>query len=99
MTMQEGLWGGTVGRPVHDRAYFLDLLGDSHIGLGRHKAAIEALYLGRDGPARSLRQDAADPPQRRPVVPAARPAETLSPYRRDHGRFVLCPGPTESRAG
>ena len=43
MTMQEGpgaLGVGTAGR--HDRAYFLDLLGDSHQGLGRHEAAIEA---------------------------------------------------------
>jgi hypothetical protein len=28
-----------------------------------------------------------------------RPAQTLSPYSRDKGRFVLCPGPTDSRAG
>ena len=45
MTMQEGLWGlraGTVGRQLHDKAYFLDLLGDSHHGLGHPEAAIEA---------------------------------------------------------
>jgi hypothetical protein len=48
MTTQEGLWGfwgswgGSAGRQSHDRAYFLDLLGDSHHGLGRHEAAIEA---------------------------------------------------------
>ena len=42
MTMQEGFWGGTAGRQLHDQAYFLDLLGDSHNGLGRHEAAIEA---------------------------------------------------------
>ena len=45
MTMQEGLWGlrvGTVGRQLHDKAYFLDLLGDSHHGLGYPEAAIEA---------------------------------------------------------
>jgi tetratricopeptide (TPR) repeat protein len=42
MTMQESLWGGTAGRQRHDRAYFLDLLGDSHYGLGRYEAAIEA---------------------------------------------------------
>jgi tetratricopeptide (TPR) repeat protein len=45
MTMQEGLpdsWGGPARRQRHDKAYFLDLLGDSHSGLGRHEAAIEA---------------------------------------------------------
>lgn len=43
MTTQEGrraLGLGTAAR--HDRAYFLDLLGDSHAGLGRYEAAIEA---------------------------------------------------------
>jgi len=43
MTMQEGLGAlgsGTAAR--HDRAYFLDLLGDSLGGLGRHEEAIEA---------------------------------------------------------
>jgi tetratricopeptide (TPR) repeat protein len=43
MTTQEGLGAlglGTAAR--HDRAYFLDLLGDSHAGLGRYEAAIEA---------------------------------------------------------
>ena len=35
-------WGGPGGRRQHDKAYFLDLLGDSHRGLGRHEAAIEA---------------------------------------------------------
>ena len=33
---------GSAGRQQHDRAYFLDLLGDSHNGLGGHEAAIEA---------------------------------------------------------
>ncbi len=48
MTMQEGSrgpWGhgaGAAGRQPHDRAYFLDMLGDSHHGLGRHEAAVEA---------------------------------------------------------
>ena len=48
MTMPEGLrgfWGlrvGATGRQQHDRAYFLDLLGDSHNGLGDPEAAIEA---------------------------------------------------------
>jgi len=45
MTMQEGLRGlgvGAAARQTHDRAYFLDLLGDSHAGLGRYNAAVEA---------------------------------------------------------
>jgi tetratricopeptide (TPR) repeat protein len=45
MTTQEDVqesWGGPAGRQLHDKAYFLDLLGDSHTGLGRHEAAIEA---------------------------------------------------------
>ena len=32
-----------------ERAYFLDLLGDSHTGLGRHEAAIEAYRQAADG--------------------------------------------------
>jgi tetratricopeptide (TPR) repeat protein len=40
MTMQEALGLGTVAR--RDRAYFLDLLGDSLAGLGRYETAIEA---------------------------------------------------------
>jgi tetratricopeptide (TPR) repeat protein len=46
MTMREGLPAGLpdgpAGRPRRDRAYFLDLLGDSHNGLGAYGAAIEA---------------------------------------------------------
>ena len=48
MTMQEGLPGfpdsraGTAGRPSRDKAYFLNLLGDGHHGLGHAEAAIEA---------------------------------------------------------
>ena len=45
MTMQEGSqdsWGGLARRQRQDKAYFLDLLGDSHNGLGRHETAIEA---------------------------------------------------------
>jgi tetratricopeptide (TPR) repeat protein len=48
MTMQEGLPGflgpraGTSGRPSRDKAYFLNLLGDGHSGLGHAEAAIEA---------------------------------------------------------
>ena len=45
MTTQEGRQdssGGPARRRLHDEAYFLDLLGDSHNGLGRHEAAIDA---------------------------------------------------------
>ena len=43
MIMQEDMPGaGTTGRPPHEAAYFLDLLGDSHKGLGHGEAAIEA---------------------------------------------------------
>ena len=138
---------------VH-KAYFLDLLGDSHNGLGRHVAAIEAYreaaegfraqgaqcsyalclfkvadsYLSLGEPWHALgylqaclpllhelgltrhealaREQLAHcqaelagarlPGERRP---GARPAETQSPYPRDKGRFLSCPGPTDSRAG
>ena len=43
--MQEGLRAlgeGAASRQRQDRAYFLDLLGDSQCGLGRYEAAIEA---------------------------------------------------------
>jgi len=51
MTMQEGLGisGGSAERQLHDRAYFLDLLGDSHNGLGRHDAAIDAYWQAAQG--------------------------------------------------
>jgi tetratricopeptide (TPR) repeat protein len=44
MTMQErfGASGAFGSGPPRDKAYFLDLLGDSHNGLGRYEAAIEA---------------------------------------------------------
>jgi tetratricopeptide (TPR) repeat protein len=45
MTMQEGsraLGEEAAARQRQDRAHFLDLLGDSLGGLGRHEAAIEA---------------------------------------------------------
>jgi tetratricopeptide (TPR) repeat protein len=50
MTTQEGLGAlglGTAAR--HDRARFLDLLGDSHTGLGRYEAAIEAYREAAQG--------------------------------------------------
>jgi len=43
--MQEGSqdsWGGPARRQLQGKAYFLDLLGDGHNGLGAHVAAIEA---------------------------------------------------------
>jgi tetratricopeptide (TPR) repeat protein len=59
MTMQEGLEAlglGTAeptGPPAaagrRDQAYFLDLLGDSHTGLGRHEAAVEAYRQAAQG--------------------------------------------------
>ena len=41
--------GGAAARQLLDRAYFLDLLGDSHNGLGRHSAAIEAYRQAAKG--------------------------------------------------
>lgn len=50
MATQEGLGAlglGTAAR--RDRAYFLDLRGDSHTGLGRYEAAIEAYREAAQG--------------------------------------------------
>jgi tetratricopeptide (TPR) repeat protein len=177
MTMQEGSQdpAGTAGRQPHEAAYFLDLLGDSHQGLGHPEAAIEAyrqaadrfraqgaecsyalclfkiadsyLSLGepwhalgyleaclpllRDlglarhegrarqqldacqaelagahllGEGRVGQQPLTQQPwtgrgRPAPKTPQTRSAGTMSPYSRDKGRFVLCPGPTDSRAG
>jgi tetratricopeptide (TPR) repeat protein len=44
--MQEG---GAAKRQLLDRAYFLDLLGDSHNGLGRHGAAVDAYRQAAEG--------------------------------------------------
>jgi tetratricopeptide (TPR) repeat protein len=41
--------GGAASGQMLDRAYFLDLLGDSHNGLGRHGAAIEAYEQAAEG--------------------------------------------------
>jgi hypothetical protein len=41
--------GGAASRQLLDRAYFLDLLGDSHNGLGRHGAAVEAYQQAAEG--------------------------------------------------
>ena len=149
-----GMVGGSAGRQQHDRAYFLDLLGDSHNGLGGHEAAVEAYrqaaeifrsqgaqcsyalclfkiadshlslgepwhalgylqaclpLLGELGLTRheTLARHHLDGCQAgltgvlllTPKTPETRPAGPLSPYSRDQGRFVLCPGSTDSRAG
>ena len=52
MTMQEGLTARgeeAASRQRQDRAYFLDLLGDSQGGLGRYEAAIEAYRQAAQG--------------------------------------------------
>ena len=55
MALQEGFGGlrdlgaGAAARQRHARAYHLDLLGDSHEGLGRHEAAIEAYQQAAQG--------------------------------------------------
>jgi len=137
-----------------DKAYFLDLLGDSHNGLGRFEAAIEAYRQAAEGfrsqgaecsyalclfkvadshlslgePWHALGYLQACLPLLHELgltrhetlareqlahcqavltgvrLPgkgraSARPAETLSPYPRDQGRFLSCPGPRDSRAG
>jgi len=43
-----GLGDGPASRQPQDRAYFLDLLGDSHTGLGRHEAAVAAYRQAAD---------------------------------------------------
>ena len=153
MTTQEDMqdsWGGPAGRQLHDKAYFLDLLGDSHTGLGCHEAAIEAYRQAAEGfksegahcshalclfkvagshlslgePWHALGYLQACLPLlhelgltryetlareqlahcqsalagARLLTGGAR-AETVSPYIRDKGRFLLCPGPTDRRAG
>ena len=153
MTTQEsaqGSWDEPAGRRQHDKAYFLDLLGDSHTGLGRHEAAIEAYRQAAEGfksqeahcsyalclwkvaqshlslgePWHALGYLQACLPllhelglTRHQMIARERlehcqselagarlltggeRAETVSPDNRDKGRFVLCPGPTDRRAG
>ena len=153
MTTQEGAQASSdapAGRQLHDQAYFLDLLGDSHNGLGRHEAAIEAyrqaaeafksqdgrcsyalclfkvagshLSLGEPWHAlgylqaclpllhelgltrhetlarEQLAQCQSELAGARLLTGGER-AETVSPDNRDKGRFLLCPGPTDRRAG
>ena len=148
--LAEGGEVSMVGRQLHDKAYFLDLLGDGHLGLGHPEAAIEAyrqaaegfrsaeahcsyalclfkiaeshLSLGEPWHAlgyleaclplldelgltrhqtlarQRLARCQAELVGARLALPGG-PAETLSPYPRDKGRFLLCPGPTDGRAG
>ena len=52
MTMQEGLTAlgeEAASRQRQDRAYFLDLLGDSQGGLSRYEAAIDAYRQAAQG--------------------------------------------------
>ncbi len=164
-----GSGAGTAGRQPREAAYFLNLLGDSHKGLGHCDAAIEAYRQAAEGfraegaqcsyalclfkiaeshlslgepwhaigyleaclpllrdlgltrherlarqqldacqaklaEARLLEEGQAG---QRPLAEHDRPgppkpqgpAQTLSPYSRDKGRFVLWPGPTDSRTG
>ena len=52
MTMQDDLPGsgaGAAGRQPREAAYFLNLLGDSHKGLGHCDAAIEAYRQAAEG--------------------------------------------------
>ena len=143
-------WGGPAGRQPHDQAYFLNLLGDSHTGLGRHEAAIEAyrqaaeefksqgahcsyalclwkvaeshLSLGEpwhalgylqaslpllhelgltrhEGLAREQLAQCRSELTGVHLLTEDEPSETMSPDIRDKGRFLLCPGPTDRRAG
>lgn len=153
MTTRDGVQdsrGGPAGQQPHDKAYFLNLLGDSHTGLGRHEAAIEAYrqaaeafksqgahcshalclwkvaesHLALGEPWHALGYLEASLPllqelgltrhaalaleqlaQCRSELAGAllltkgERSETVSPEIRDKGRFVLCPGPTDRRAG
>ena len=54
-------------------------------------AAAHLLGEGRVGQLPLAERSRPDPPNR--------PSGPLSPHARDKGRFVLCPGPTQSRAG
>jgi hypothetical protein len=176
MTMHVDLPGAgpsTTGPQPDQAAYFLDLLGDGHTGLGHSEAAIEAYWQAAEGfraqgaqcsyalclfkiaeghlslgepwhaigyleaclpllrelgmsrheglarrqldacqaelaGARLLGEGRAGlrplaqrgrPAPRTPGAPRIGPTGTLSPYSRDKGRFLLCPGPTASRAG
>jgi tetratricopeptide (TPR) repeat protein len=153
MTTRDGVqdsWGEPAGEQPHDKAYFLNLLGDSHAGLGRHEAAIEAYRQAADAfksqgahcsyalclwkvaenhlslgePWHALGYLEASLPLLQELgltrhaalareqlaqcqsklagallLTPGEQSETVSPDIRDKGRFVLCPGPTDRRAG
>ena len=153
MTTRDGAqdsWRGPAGQQPHDKAYFLNLLGDSHTGLGRHEAAIEAYRQAAEGfksqeahcsyalclwkvaqshlslrePWHALGYLEASLPLLHELgltrhaalareqlaqcrselagmrlLTAGERSETVSPDIRDKGRFLLCPGPTDRRAG
>jgi tetratricopeptide (TPR) repeat protein len=153
MTTRDGVQDsrdGPAGRQPHDKAYFLNLLGDSHTGLGRHEAAIDAYrqaaeafksqgahcsyalclwkvaegHLSLGEPWHALGYLQASLPllhelglTRHEALAREQLAqcqtelagallrtegersETVSPENRDKGRFLLCPGPTDRRAG
>jgi tetratricopeptide (TPR) repeat protein len=153
MTTRDGgqdSWGRPAGQQPHDKAYFLNLLGDSHTGLGRHEAAIEAYrqaaeefksqeahcsyalclwkvaqsHLSLGEPWHALGYLEASLPLLHELgltrhaalarehlaqcrselagvrlLTAGERSETVSPEIRDKGRFLLCPGPTDRRAG
>src|ERR1039457_6483717 len=98
----DGLGPGAAVRQQQGKAYFLDLLGDSHNGLGHPDAAIEAYQQAAPGgmwrrspagwrkPAYLGRGGPAPGHQARGRP--ARPAETLSPQTDGTGRFVGMPG-------
>ena len=99
-----------LGEPWHAVGYLeacLPLLRD--LGLTRHeglardeldacRAELAGACLLREGRVGPAALGAARPP-RRPRRPWDPPKGTLSPYPRDKGRFTLCPGSTDSRAG
>ncbi len=104
-----------LGEPWHAVGYLeacLPLLRD--LGLTRHEglardeldachAELAGVRLLGDGPTCGPRRGAAVPPRRPGALgpgalgPGA--LGTLSPYPRDKGRFTVCPGSTDSRAG
>jgi tetratricopeptide (TPR) repeat protein len=153
MSTRDGVqdsWDGPAGRQPQDKAYFLNLLGDSHTGLGRHEAAIEAYrqaaeafkaqgahcsyalclwkvaerHLSLGEPWHALGYLQASLPLLHELgltrhealareqlaqcqtelagallLTEGERSETVSPDNRDKGRFLLCPGPTDRRAG
>lgn len=103
-----------LGEPWHAVGYLeacLPLLRD--LGLTRHevlardeldacRAELAGARLLKEGRASVRRGHPAPHRPRRPWDPNGPwdpPKGTLSPYPRDKGRFTLCPGSTDSRAG